>query len=118
MAQTYVTNDSDTLWDIAARFYGDGAQWPAIHQANQDVIGGDPNVIYGGMTLTIPDLATIRQQVGGGQLYITTDSDTLSDIASRFYGDGNRWPEIYRANQAAIGADPNVIRGGIQLTIP
>ena len=54
MAQIYVTNDSDTLWDIAARFYGDGAQWPAIHQANQGVIGGDPNVIYGGMTLTIP----------------------------------------------------------------
>jgi nucleoid-associated protein YgaU len=48
-----VTKDSDTLWDIAARFYGDGSQWNRIFEANRDVIN-DPNVIYGGMQLTIP----------------------------------------------------------------
>jgi nucleoid-associated protein YgaU len=52
-SQTYVTKDNDTLWDMAARFYGDGNQWNRIFEANRDVIN-DPNVIYGGMQLTIP----------------------------------------------------------------
>jgi nucleoid-associated protein YgaU len=52
--QTYVTQPGDSLWSIAEQFYGDGSQWPKIYAANKQVIGDDPNAIYGGMTLTIP----------------------------------------------------------------
>ncbi|HEX5688841.1 MAG TPA: hypothetical protein VFX76_02515 [Roseiflexaceae bacterium] len=54
MRSTRLTADSDTLWDIAVRFYGDGAQWPKIYQANTATIGGDPSVLRGGLTLNIP----------------------------------------------------------------
>ena len=117
MAQTYVTQDGDTLWDIAVRYYGDGSRWPEIYHANQGTIGSDPNVIYSGQTLTIPDQGGGSNPGGGGQLYTTTDSDTLWDIASRFYGDGNRWPEIYQANKDQI-KDPHWIYPGQVFTIP
>jgi nucleoid-associated protein YgaU len=51
---TYVTTDSDTLWSIAQRFYEDGAQWPKIYEANKEVIGPDPDVLRGNLTLYIP----------------------------------------------------------------
>jgi nucleoid-associated protein YgaU len=35
----------------------------------------------------------------------------------RFYGDGAQWPRIYEANTAVIGADPNVLTGGLRLQI-
>lgn len=43
--------------------------------------------------------------------------DSLSLIAKRVYGDPNKWPLIYRANQDKI-QDPNQIWVGTQLTIP
>ena len=52
--QTYVTQPGDSLWSIAEKFYGNGALWPKIYAANKEVIGGDPDAIYAGMTLTIP----------------------------------------------------------------
>ena len=54
MATTYVTQPGDTLWSIAEQFYGDGTLWPKIYAANKQVIGDDPNVLYAGLTLTIP----------------------------------------------------------------
>ncbi len=45
----------NTLWDLAARFYGDPYQWPVIHEANRDRVV-DPHWIYPGQILTIPGL--------------------------------------------------------------
>lgn len=44
----------DTLYDIADRFYGDPTRWPDIYDANRDVIGEDPNLIFPGQWLKIP----------------------------------------------------------------
>ncbi len=41
--------------------------------------------------------------------------DTLWDIAKKYYGDGNRYPEIVRANNIA---NPNIISVGQKLLIP
>jgi 5'-nucleotidase/UDP-sugar diphosphatase len=41
----------DTLWDIAAKVYGDGAKWRLISAANAGV---KPRHLAIGSTLTIP----------------------------------------------------------------
>jgi nucleoid-associated protein YgaU len=51
-------------------------------------------------------------------LYEVNPGDTLGQIASFFYGQASAWQTIYRANQAVIGADPDLIRPGQRLTIP
>ena len=52
--QTYTVVKGDCLWNIAKRFYGNGAEYSTIYDANRDVIGGNPNLIYSGQVLTIP----------------------------------------------------------------
>lgn len=52
------------------------------------------------------------------QTYTTVSGDTLSSIAQHFYGDPNRWPEIYAANSSVIGGDPSALAVGAVLTIP
>lgn len=111
MAQTYVTQPGDSLWSIAQRFYGDGAQWQAIYSANRQSIGEDSNVIHAGVALTIPGTSA-------GQTYVTNDTDTLWSIAQQFYGDGTQWPRIYDANKPTIGTDPNYLTAGLSLVIP
>lgn len=51
-------------------------------------------------------------------LYQVRQGDNLSSIADRFYGKPSRWREIYAANKATIGANPNRILPGQRLAIP
>ncbi len=50
--QTYTVVRGDCLWNIAKRFYGNGAKYTIIY--NRGTIGGNPNLIYPGQVLTIP----------------------------------------------------------------
>lgn len=52
-SDTYIVVKGDCLWKIAKKFYGSGAQYPRIYNANKDKIR-DPNLIYPGQVLTIP----------------------------------------------------------------
>lgn len=52
--KTYTVVEGDCLWNIAKQFYGNGAQYTQIYDANRSVIGGNPNLIYPGQVLTIP----------------------------------------------------------------
>lgn len=51
--KTYTVKRGDTLWGIAKRFYGSGAKYPTIYNANRSKIK-NPNLIYPGQVLTIP----------------------------------------------------------------
>lgn len=53
-ARTYTVVRGDCLWNIAKKFYGSGAKYTVIYNANKGVIGGNPNLIYPGQVLTIP----------------------------------------------------------------
>lgn len=50
--------------------------------------------------------------------YKVVPGDTLWGIAQRFLGNGVRWPEIFNANRAVIGANPNLIFPGQTYRIP
>lgn len=51
--KTYTVKRGDTLWGIAKRYYGNGAKYPQIFNANRDRIK-NPNLIYPGQVFTIP----------------------------------------------------------------
>ena len=53
-ASKYTVKKGDCLWNIAKKFYGKGAKYTVIYNANKKVIGGNPNLIYPGQVLTIP----------------------------------------------------------------
>ncbi|MFJ7209595.1 alpha/beta hydrolase [Streptomyces sp. NPDC098789] len=50
--------------------------------------------------------------------YTVRTGDGLWSIAAAELGDGSRWPEIYQANRAVIGDNPDLILGGQVLRIP
>ena len=50
---THVVQPGDTLWAIAKKYYGNGAQYTKIFNANKDKIK-NPNLIYPGQKLVIP----------------------------------------------------------------
>jgi nucleoid-associated protein YgaU len=50
---TYVIRRDDTLWSIARQFYGSGARWREIYEANRDVIT-NPDRPPTGATIRIP----------------------------------------------------------------
>ena len=51
--KTYTVKKGDCLWNIAKKFYGNGAQYTKIYNANKSKIK-NPNLIYPGQVLTIP----------------------------------------------------------------
>lgn len=60
-AQTVQVTRGDSLWSITSAALPEGstdteiaAAWPAVYDENRDVIGGDPDNITPGTTITIP----------------------------------------------------------------
>jgi len=61
-----------------------------------------------------PAAATATQ----GDSYTIVSGDSLSKIAKHHYGDATKWHQIYEANKAIIGANPDHIEVGQVLTLP
>ena len=64
-SSSYTVKSGDCLWNIAKKFYGNGAQWKKIYEANKSVIentakkygkksSSNGHWIYPGTKLTIP----------------------------------------------------------------
>lgn len=51
--KTYVVKSGDCLWNIAKKYYGNGAQYTKIYEANKDKIK-KPSLVYAGQELVIP----------------------------------------------------------------
>ena len=51
--RTYTVKKGDCLWNIAKKFYGNGAAYTKIYDANTNKIA-DPNRIYPGQVFVIP----------------------------------------------------------------
>lgn len=62
LAAEYTVTEGDSLWKIAKKQLGSGYKWSDIYQANKDSVK-DPNLIYVGQTLTIPEINnTIKEE--------------------------------------------------------
>lgn len=51
--RTHTLKKGETLWDLAKKYYGNGASWPKILDANRDKID-DPHKVKSGLKLVIP----------------------------------------------------------------
>ena len=52
---TYTVKKGDSLFKIAKKIYGDGSKQKKIYNANKNIIGSNPNKIYAGQVLKIPN---------------------------------------------------------------
>ena len=105
---THTVTAKDDLWSLAERYYGEGARWRTIVEANP-ALQSDPMArLVPGSVLSVPDpvhLVTVKQ------------GDTLSALALTHLGQANRWPEIHALNAHRI-ADPDLILPGWVLRVP
>jgi len=89
--QVHVIERGDTLWDLAARFYGNPYLWPQIWEKNQYIL--DAHWIYPGDPLALGlEVAPVESlaEAGGGEGEETTPEDT-----------GEPQGEVLTAEQAA-----------------
>lgn len=54
MQISYTIKTGDTLWNLAKRYLGDGAQYTRLYELNRDVIGNDPSILVAGTVITLP----------------------------------------------------------------
>lgn len=109
----HVVKKGDTLFGIAKTQLGDGNRWPEIFAANRTIVRR-PDQILPGMRLIVPQGAAPAVQQ---RFVVVEPGDTLFGIAKEHLDDGNRWPEIFKANGAVI-TNPDVITVGQVLLVP
>lgn len=61
--------------------------------------------------------STAPAPAGSTQSYTVVKGDSLSKIAKQFYGNANRWREIFEANRDQI-SNPDLIKPGQVFKIP
>ena len=82
-SQVHVIERGDTLWDLAARFYGDPYLWPQVWEKNQYILDahwiypGDPLVI-GIEVAPVDSLAEGGEELGEPEDTGTPDGDVLT----------------------------------------
>lgn len=112
---SYTIRAGDCLWNIARDHLGSGLKWREIYNANQDVLGANPDMVFPGTNLKLP--GDVGQNLEMTK-YVVKPGDNLWDISRHTMGDGTKWGEIYKANAAVVGANPRLIHPGQQLNIP
>ncbi|MEV4555403.1 LysM peptidoglycan-binding domain-containing protein [Kitasatospora sp. NPDC049285] len=141
------TRPADSLWSIAERQLGSGERWTEIAKLNDGRPMDDSGTrfdadrpIQPGWRLLMPadakpDAAAASSPQTGNAApapaaapahgsVTVKPGDSLSGIAQRELGDGDRWPEFFAANKGVTApdgeklTDPDVLAPGTVLTVP
>jgi len=112
VATLHVVQPGEDARSLATHYYGDARQWQRIVDANPDLIT-QPDALTVGWRLVIPGVAS----PDGTSVIIVARGDSLSKLAARYLGDGDRWPEIFAINRDVI-ANPNLIYKSWRLKLP
>ncbi|OGV39143.1 MAG: hypothetical protein A2020_13490 [Lentisphaerae bacterium GWF2_45_14] len=79
--------------------------------------GGDL-IVSEDVTITeVPPVPTEANTAVATKAYKVQKNDSLSKIAKKVYGDGNKWRVILDANKDVL-PNPNKLRPGMELRIP
>ncbi|MBT0773243.1 LysM peptidoglycan-binding domain-containing protein [Kineosporia sp. J2-2] len=117
----HTVESGDSLWALAERYLGNGAQYQFIASANygrtqpDGASLGDDHWLRPGWKLTIP--GATAQQTPGKHTYTVDSGDTLWQIAEDQLGDGKDYPRLRQADGTRI-SDPDLIRPGEVLRLP
>jgi nucleoid-associated protein YgaU len=132
--KVYDAVEGDTWNGLAVRFYGDGRYSSNLRMANEgrELQSGEPIFVpvhdFGQEAVVdraplVPEAAPATPQpapstpVAIGEVYVVQNGDSLSKIASKAYGNGNLWRQIYDANRDQMRS-PDWIQVGMKLVIP
>lgn len=138
-APTYVVKKGDTLYGIARDQLASGERWKEIQDLNKLK---DAKSLAEGMRLTMPAMSTdsgkallVDARTSGDRMSETTkpeatrpvstklrehtvrDGETLTEIARKMLGTGNRWQELYQLNKDRL-TSPDTVAPGTVLRIP
>ncbi|WP_030272931.1 LysM peptidoglycan-binding domain-containing protein [Streptomyces sp. NRRL B-24484] len=133
----------DSLWRIAEQHLGDGTRWSEIQTLNEGrpqpdggSLGSNSRIRPGwtlllpadavGDDLTRPNTATSLQSADGAGKHLVTvvEGDTLSGIAERELGDGDKYPLLLDATKDLVQpdgshlSDPDELFPGQKIVIP
>ena len=95
-------------------FLNKGEEKP-VQPANQPAPNAGGTDFFGNSTAPAADAAA---PAATGETYTVVSGDSLSKIAKSHYGDASKWHQIYDANKATIGNNPDHIEVGQVLTLP
>ncbi len=84
-ASEYTVKAGDSLWGIAQQQLGSGLKWNDIYEANKDTVK-DPNMIYVGQKLNIPDGTTATVPVEPAPAGMTFTAGTYKGTADGYNG--------------------------------
>ncbi|MFC8295603.1 LysM peptidoglycan-binding domain-containing protein [Streptomyces sp. NPDC057242] len=136
--RTYTVRDTrpaESLWSIAEKLYGHGELYTKIAEANEGrtmpggaVFHADAT-IQPGWVLTLPDASRTDvpeppARPATASTYTVRGGDTLWKVAEDQLGDGERYGELFEANEGARQpdgsrlTDPDEIQAGLTLTLP
>lgn len=120
----------DALSTLADKYLGSSARWQELLEANRDQLE-KPTDLRAGMTLRLPGnsspaVAAASESAvnapsaasrSGAGTYKVQSGDTLTSIAKRALGDGDRWQDIYKANRDKLPS-PDALKVGQVLRLP
>jgi nucleoid-associated protein YgaU len=113
---TYTIKAGDNLWNIAKDNLHNATKWQDIYKMNSDVLGTNPGMIHAGTTIHLPGSEHAIASTGEATKYVVKSGDNLWNLAKHNMGDGSKWSEIYKLNHDVIGANPDLIKPGQELT--
>ena len=127
-ADVHYVKKGESLSSISSRFYGTPGFADQIARLNNL---GDPNKVKLGTRLILPksfgnlagapapraETAPMTRATTRSKTVKVREGETLSDIAKRELGDGNKWRVLWKANKNVI-PNPDRLSPGIVLQLP